>query len=331
PLFVWTWLITAYLLIAVMPVLAGSVTMLLTDKFFGTSFFSAAGGGDPVMFQHIFWFFGHPEVYIMILPAFGIVSAIIPTFARKPLFGYSSMVYATASIAFLSFIVWAHHMFTVGMPLAGELFFMYATMLIAVPTGVKVFNWVSTMWKGSMTFETPMLFALGFVVMFTIGGFSGLMLAITPVDFQYHDTYFVVAHFHYVLVTGAVFAIMAAAYYWLPKWTGNMYNEKLGKLHFWLSTIFVNVLFFPQHFLGLAGMPRRIPDYSIQFTEFNQMSSIGGFAFGLTQLLFAYIVISTIRGGAKATDRVWEGAEGLEWTLSSPPPYHSFTTAPEVK
>jgi cytochrome c oxidase subunit 1 len=331
PLFVWTWLITAYLLIAVMPVLAGAVTMLLTDKFFATSFFSAAGGGDPVMFQHIFWFFGHPEVYILILPAFGIVSQIIPTFARKPLFGYSSMVYATASIAFLSFLVWAHHMFTVGMPLAGELFFMYATMLIAVPTGVKVFNWVSTMWKGSMTFETPMLFALGFVFMFTIGGFSGLMLAIAPVDFQYHDTYFVVAHFHYVLVTGAIYAIMAAAYYWLPKWTGNMYNETLGKWHFWMSTIFVNVLFFPQHFLGLAGMPRRIPDYSIQFTEFNQISSIGGFAFGLSQLLFAYIVIKTIRGGAKATDRVWEGAEGLEWTLPSPPPYHSFTTAPDVK
>jgi cytochrome c oxidase subunit 1 len=331
PLFVWTWLITAYLLIAVMPVLAGAVTMLLTDRFFGTSFFSAAGGGDPVMFQHIFWFFGHPEVYIMILPAFGVVSQIIPTFARKRLFGYSSMVYATASIAFLSFIVWAHHMFTVGMPLTGELFFMYATMLIAVPTGVKVFNWVSTMWKGAMTFETPMLFALGFVVMFTIGGFSGLMLAITPIDFQYHDTYFVVAHFHYVLVTGSLFSLFAAAYYWLPKWTGNMYDEKLGKLHFWLSTIFVNILFFPQHFLGLAGMPRRIPDYSVQFAEFNQISSIGGFAFGLTQLLFVYIIWKTVRGGAKATDRVWEGAEGLEWTLSSPPPYHSFETAPEVK
>jgi cytochrome c oxidase subunit 1 len=331
PLFVWTWLITAYLLIAVMPVLAGAVTMLLTDRFFGTSFFSAAGGGDPVMFQHIFWFFGHPEVYIMILPAFGVVSQIIPTFARKRLFGYSSMVYATASIAFLSFIVWAHHMFTVGMPLTGELFFMYATMLIAVPTGVKVFNWVSTMWRGSMTFETPMLFALGFVVMFTIGGFSGLMLAITPIDFQYHDTYFVVAHFHYVLVTGSLFSLFAAAYYWLPKWTGNMYDEKLGKLHFWLSTIFVNLLFFPQHFLGLAGMPRRIPDYSVQFAEFNMISSLGGFAFGLTQLLFVYIVWKTVRGGAKATDRVWEGAEGLEWTLSSPPPYHSFETAPEVK
>ncbi len=331
PLFVWTWLITAYLLIAVMPVLAGAVTMLLTDKYFLTSFFSAAGGGDPVMYQHIFWFFGHPEVYILILPAFGIVSQIIPTFARKPLFGYSSMVYATGSIAFLSFIVWAHHMFTVGMPVAGELFFMYATMLIAVPTGVKVFNWITTMWRGSMTFETPMLFSIGFVVLFTIGGFSGLMLAIAPSDFQYHDTYFVVAHFHYVLVTGAIYAIMAAAYYWLPKWTGNMYNETLGKWHFWLSTITVNILFFPQHFLGLAGMPRRIPDYSVQFAEFNMISSIGGFAFGLTQLMFLYIVIATIRGGEKATDQVWEGAEGLEWTLSSPPPYHSFTQAPEIK
>jgi cytochrome c oxidase subunit 1 len=230
PLFVWTWFITAYLLIAVMPVLAGAITMLLTDRFYDTTFFSATGGGDPVLFQHIFWFFGHPEVYILILPAFGIISAIIPTFARKPLFGYSSMVYATSSIAFLSFIVWAHHMFTVGLPLQGELFFMYATMLIAVPTGVKVFNWISTMWKGSMTFETPMLFAIGFVIMFTIGGFSGLMLAIAPADFQYHDTYFVVAHFHYVLVTGAVYSIMASVYYWIPKWTGNMYSEKNGPM-----------------------------------------------------------------------------------------------------
>jgi cytochrome c oxidase subunit 1 len=208
---------------------------------------------------------------------------------------------------------------------------MYATMLIAVPTGVKVFNWVSTMWRGAMTFETPMLFAVGFVVMFTIGGFSGLMLAMAPVDFQYHDTYFVVAHFHYVLVTGAVFAIMGAAYFWMPKWTGHMYNEKLGKLHFWVSTVSVNVLFFPQHFLGLAGMPRRIPDYSVQFTGFNEISSIGGFVFGVTQLLFVYIVYKTIKGGEKATDQVWEGAHGLEWTLPSPPPYHSFSTAPEVK
>ena len=331
PLFVWTWLITAFLLIAVMPVLAGGVTMLLTDKFFGTSFFNAAGGGDPVMFQHIFWFFGHPEVYILILPSFGVVSAIIPTFARKPLFGYSSMVYATASIAFLSFIVWAHHMFTVGMPLAGEVFFMFATMLIAVPTGVKVFNWVTTMWKGAMTFETPMLFAIGFIVMFTIGGFSGLMLAITPADFQYHDTYFVVAHFHYVLVPGSIFAIMAACYFWLPKWTGNMYPETLGKVHFWLSTFFVNLTFFPMHFVGLAGMPRRIPDYSLQFADYNMIASIGAFGFGFAQLIFLYLIIKTIKGGSKATDQVWEGAEGLEWTLPSPPPYHSFSTPPVVK
>ena len=330
PLFIWTWLITAFLLVAAMPVFAGAVTMLLTDKFFGTTFFDAAGGGDPVLFQHIFWFFGHPEVYIMILPSFGIVSQVIPTFARKPLFGYESMVYATASIAFLSFIVWAHHMFTVGMPLAGELFFMYTTMLIAVPTGVKVFNWVATMWRSSMTFETPMLYAIAFVVLFTIGGFSGLMLAITPADFQYHDTYFVVAHFHYVLVTGALFAIVGGVYFWLPKWTGHMYDERLGKWHFWLSCISVNVLFFPQHFLGLAGMPRRIPDYSVQFVDWNMVSSVGGFVFGLSQLLFVYIIFKTIRGGAKAPDRAWEGARGLEWTLPSPPPYHTFATPPKV-
>ena len=330
PLFVWTWLITAFLLIAVMPVLAGAVTMLITDRFFLTSFFNAAGGGDPVLFQHIFWFFGHPEVYIMILPAFGIISEIIPTFARKPLFGYTSMVYASASIAFLSFIVWAHHMFTVGMPLGGEIYFMLATMMISIPTGVKVFNWISTMWQGSMTFETPMLFALGFVVLFTIGGFSGLMLAIVPADFQYHDTYFVVAHFHYVLVTGSVFALMAGTYYWLPKWTGHMYNERLGKWHFWLSVIFVNLLFFPQHYLGLAGMPRRIPDYSPQFADFNMLSSIGGFAFGLTQLMFVYIVWQCVRGGEKATSQVWEGAKGLEWTVASPAPFHTFETPPEI-
>ena len=331
PLFIWTWLITAFLLVAAMPVFAGAVTMLLTDKFFGTSFFSAAGGGDPVMFQHIFWFFGHPEVYIMILPSFGIVSQVIPTFARKPLFGYESMVYATASIAFLSFIVWAHHMFTVGMPLAGELFFMYTTMLIAVPTGVKVFNWVATMWRGSMSFETPMLYAIAFVILFTLGGFSGLMLAIVPSDFQYHDTYFVVAHFHYVLVTGSLFGIFAGVYYWLPKWTGNMYDERLGKLHFWLSTIFVNVLFFPQHFLGLAGMPRRIPDYAVQFADWNMVSSIGGFGFGLSQLLFAWIVLRCCRGGKRATAEVWDGSDGLEWTVPSPAPYHTFETPPVVR
>jgi cytochrome c oxidase subunit 1 len=305
--------------------------MMLMDIHFGTAFFDAAGGGDPVLFQHVFWFFGHPEVYIMILPAFGIVSQIIPTFARKPLFGYASMVYATSSIAFLSFIVWAHHMFTVGLPLQAELFFMYATMLIAIPTGVKVFNWVSTMFRGSMTFETPMLFALAFVVLFTIGGFSGLMLSIAPADFQYHDTYFVVAHFHYVLVPGALFGIIAGVYYWLPKWTGHYYNESLGKFHFWMSFIGVNVTFFPMHFIGLAGMPRRIPDYALQFADFNAIATVGAFIFGFSQLIFLYLLIKTIRGGEKATDQVWEGAEGLEWTIPSPAPYHTFAEAPHVK
>jgi cytochrome c oxidase subunit 1 len=330
PMFVWSWLITAFLLLAVMPVLAGAVTMMLMDRHFGTSFFDAAGGGDPVLFQHVFWFFGHPEVYILILPAFGVISEIIPTFSRKKLFGYTFMVYAMASIAILSLLVWAHHMFTVGMPLGGQLFFMYMTMLIAVPTGVKVFNWVTTMFRGAMTFETPMLFAIAFVFMFTIGGFSGIMLSIVPADYQYQDSYFVVAHFHYVLIPGSLFGIIAAVYYWLPKWTGHMYNETLGKWHFWLTVVSMNVTFFPMHFLGLAGMPRRVPDYALQFADFNMMASFGAFVFGFTQLLFLYIVIKTIRSGSPATGQVWEGAHGLEWTLSSPAPHHSFTTPPKV-
>ena len=252
PIFVWSWLITAFLLLAVMPVLAGAVTMMLTDRHFGTSFFNAAGGGDPLLYQHVFWFFGHPEVYVLILPAFGIISEIIPTFSRKKLFGYEFMVYAIASIAFLSFVVWAHHMFTTGIPLGAELFFMYCTMLIAVPTGVKVFNWVSTMFRGSMTFETPMLFAVAFVFLFTIGGFSGLMLAIVPADYQYQDTYFVVAHFHYVLVTGALFSLLGAIYYWLPKWTGHMYNERLGQWHFWLTCYFRERDFFSNALFGIS-------------------------------------------------------------------------------
>ncbi|RCV86647.1 cytochrome c oxidase subunit I [Billgrantia montanilacus] len=332
PLFVWTWLITGFLLIAVMPVLAGVVTMMLMDINFGTSFFNAAGGGDPVLFQHLFWFFGHPEVYIMILPAFGIVSAIIPAFARKRLFGYASMVYATAAIALLSFMVWGHHMFAVGMPLVGQLFFMYATMLIAVPTGVKVFNWIATLFQGSISFEPPMLFALAFVVLFTIGGFSGLMLAIAPADFQYHDTYFVVAHFHYVLVPGAIFAIMAGVYFWLPKWTGHYPHERLSQWHFWLSVIGVNLTFFPMHFSGLAGMPRRIPDYALQFADFNMVSSLGAFLFGFSQLLFVAVVILCVRGGKKAPAAAWgDYADDLEWSVPSPAPLHTFETPPNYQ
>jgi cytochrome c oxidase subunit I len=332
PLFCWTWLITAYLLIAVMPVLAGAITMTLTDRHFGTSFFNPAGGGDPVMYQHIFWFFGHPEVYIMILPAFGIVSAIIPTFARKRLFGYTSMVYATASIAILSFIVWAHHMYTTGMPVTGQLFFMYATMLIAVPTGVKIFNWLATMWRGSMTFETPMLWAVGFLFVFTMGGFTGLILAMAPIDIQLQDTYYVVAHFHYVLVAGSLFALFAGVYFWGPKWTGVMYSETRGKLHFWGSLIFFNITFFPMHFLGLAGMPRRYADYPMQFADFNMIASIGAFGFGLMQVyFFVFVVIPMMRGkGEPAAQKPWEAAEGLEWEVPSPAPWHTFESPPKL-
>ncbi|WP_374351065.1 cytochrome c oxidase subunit I [Chitinimonas sp.] len=329
PMFCWTTLITAYLLIAVMPVLAGAVTMVLTDRHFGTSFFNAAGGGDPVLYQHVFWFFGHPEVYIMALPAFGVVSQVIPTFARKSLFGYHSMVYATSSIAILSFMVWAHHMYTTGMPATAQIFFMYATMLIAVPTGVKVFNWIATMWKGSMTFETPMLFAIGFVCLFTMGGFSGVVLSVAAVDIQLQDSYYVVAHFHYVLVAGALFSLFSAVYYWLPKWTGYMYNEKMGKFHFWWSMIWFNVTFFPMHFLGLAGMPRRIPDYATQFTEFNSIASIGAMCFGFGQLILLYNVLHTIRGGVgPAPQRPWEGANTLEWEVPSPAPFHTWEEPP---
>jgi cytochrome c oxidase subunit 1 len=331
PMFAWTWLITAYLLIAVIPVFAAAVTMTLTDRHFGTAFFNAAAGGDPILYQHIFWFFGHPEVYIMILPAFGVISHIVPTFARKKLFGYSSMVYATSSIAILSFIVWAHHMFTTGMPVTAQLFFMFATMLISVPTGVKVFNWLATMWRGSMTFETPMLFAIGFIFVFTMGGFTGLMLSMAPIDVNYQDTYFVVAHFHYTLVAGALFALFAATYYWLPKWTGFYYDEKLGKLHFWTSLIFFNLTFFPMHFLGLAGMPRRYVDYPMQFADFNMLSSIAGFCFGFSQLIFLWVVLKSVRGGKPSPAKSWEGAEGLEWEVPSPAPFHTWEKPPVVK
>jgi cytochrome c oxidase subunit 1 len=332
PMFVWTWLITAYLLIAVMPVLAGAITMTLTDRHFHTSFFSPAGGGDPVMYQHVFWFFGHPEVYIMILPAFGIISQVVPAFARKRLFGYTSMVYATSSIAILSFIVWAHHMYTTGMPVTGQLFFMYATMLISVPTGVKVFNWLATMWRGSMSFEAPMLWAVGFIFVFTMGGFTGLICSMAPIDIQLQDTYYVVAHFHYVLVAGSLFGMFSGYYYWAPKWTGVMYSEFHGKMHFWLSLISFNVTFFPMHFLGLAGMPRRVADYPMQFADFNAVASIGGLCFGLSQIYFlVFVVIPGMRGkGAPAPQRPWEGAEGLEWEVPSPAPWHTYETPPQL-
>ncbi len=332
PLFCWTWLVTAFLLITVLPVLAAAITMILTDRHFGTTFFNAASGGDPILYQHIFWFFGHPEVYIMILPAFGIISTVVPTFSRKKLFGYSSMVYATVSIAVLSFLVWAHHMFTTGMPVTSQLFFMYATMLISIPTGVKIFNWVATMWRGAMTFETPMLFSIGFIFVFSIGGFTGLILSMAPIDIQVHDTYYVVAHFHYVLVAGSLFALFAGTYYWLPKWTGYMYNECLGKLHFWSSLISFNITFFPMHFLGLAGMPRRYADYAIQFTTFHQISTIGGYWFGLSQLIFLYSIFRCYsHQGKVASRKPWDGAEGIEWTVASPAPFHTFEIPPIIK
>ncbi|CAN7737192.1 cytochrome c oxidase subunit I [Caballeronia sp. LjRoot34] len=334
PMFAWTWLITAFLLIAIMPVLAGAVTMLLFDRHFGTSFFNAAGGGDPVLYQHIFWFFGHPEVYVMILPGFGMVSQVIPAFSRKPLFGYASMVYATSSIGILSFMVWAHHMFVTGMPVTGQLFFMYATMTIAVPTGVKVFNWIATMWRGSLTFETPMLFAMGFIFVFVVGGLTGVTLAMAPLNVALHGTYYIIAHFHYVMVAGSLFSIFAGWYYWVPKWTGYMYNELRGKIHFWGSMIFFNVTFFPMHFLGLAGMPRRYADYPAQFTDFNQIATIGAFGFGLLQVYFLFwVALPTYRGTGqvRADAKPWDGAEGLEWTLPSPVPFHSFETPPHVE
>ncbi|CAB1277544.1 cytochrome c oxidase subunit I [Candidatus Nitrosacidococcus tergens] len=333
PMFCWGWFITSFLIIGIMPVIAGAVTMELTDRHFGTSFFNAAGGGDPIMFQHIFWFFGHPEVYVLVLPIFGLMSDIIPTFARKPLFGKHSMIYAIAAIAFLSYIVWAHHMFTVGMPIAGELYFMYATIMISVPTGVKIFNWLATMWRGSVTFEAPMMWALAFIALFAVGGFTGLMMGVSLTDFQYQDTYFIVSHFHWVVLPVTVFGAFAAFYYWGPKWTGHMYDETLAKWHFWITVIATNVIFLPQNFAGLAGMPRRIADYSPQFTEWNQISTVGAYMFATGQLLFLYIVLKTIKGkaGEKLPDQVWEGAEGLEWTVPTPAPYHTFETPPHVK
>ncbi|MGC5778364.1 cytochrome c oxidase subunit I [Methylobacterium sp. NFXW15] len=331
PLFAWAELVTAFLLLLSLPVLAGAITMLLTDRNFGTTFFDPAGGGDPILYQHLFWFFGHPEVYIMILPAFGIVSHIIATFSRKPVFGYLAMAYAMVAIGVVGFVVWAHHMYTVGLSLQTQSYFVFATMVIAVPTGVKIFSWIATMWGGSIRFTAAMHWAVGFIFLFTVGGVTGVVLANSAVDKYLHDTYYVVAHFHYVLSLGAVFVIFAGVYYWFPKMTGRIIPEWAGKLHFWLAFIGANVLFFPMHFLGLAGMPRRYADYPEAFAGWHKVSTYGGHIFGLGMFVFIIGVVLAFRSKERAADNPWgEGATTLEWTLSSPPPFHQFETLPRI-